>query len=257
MKLIKLTICTAIILASLALVKTETASASILFELFRNVQLFKSVNLVYTPPPCGSYSITDSRDTNNPTYDTVLVGTQCWLARNENVGTRIAMAGNQGTSCSSIQKYCYSDTDSNCTDNNPNRPDGGLYQWNQAMCGSISEGAQGICPSGWHIPTDGELYTLENYLKTGTCDGSRNGAWDCDPAGTKLKPSGTSSFEGNLAGRPGSCGSWLRGMYGHFLSSTQIDGSNAWERYLGSSYTTINRTGNDKTCAISVRCVKD
>ncbi|PIU75308.1 MAG: hypothetical protein COS76_01505, partial [Candidatus Portnoybacteria bacterium CG06_land_8_20_14_3_00_39_12] len=40
-------------------------------------------------------------------------------------------------------------------------PDGGLYQWNQAMCGSTTEGAQGICPAGWHIATDAEWCTLE------------------------------------------------------------------------------------------------
>ncbi|MFH1956104.1 MAG: hypothetical protein ABIJ28_00430, partial [Patescibacteria group bacterium] len=35
---------------------------------------------------CGTATVTDTRDTNNSTYNTVLVGTQCWLARNENVG---------------------------------------------------------------------------------------------------------------------------------------------------------------------------
>src|SRR3989344_1739551 len=59
----------------------------------------------------------------------------------------------------SSEKYCYSDTESNCTS------DGGLYQWGEAMqyaasCNGTGEGSeacatpvQGICPTSWHIPT--------------------------------------------------------------------------------------------------------
>ena len=103
---------------------------------------------------CGD-ALVDSRDSKS--YSTVLIGSQCWMRENLNVGTKITSCTNgyagvcttggdtvqdQGTSCSSIQKYCYSDNEANCTTY------GGLYQWNQAMCGSTTEGAQGICPTG-------------------------------------------------------------------------------------------------------------
>jgi len=123
---------------------------------------------VSPPPPwvCGD-TITDIRD--GRVYATVLIGTQCWFKQGLNVGTRIDGGSNQGTDCSSasaIQKYCYNDDEANCnSNNNPNYPDGGLYQWNQAMCGSTSPGAQGICPPGWHFPTDEELVYFRELFK--------------------------------------------------------------------------------------------
>jgi len=197
----------------------------------------------------GSYC---SGGTCSSSIATVTIGAQIWMANNVNVGTLVAGSGNQGTSCSSIQKYCYSDTEANCTS------DGGLYQWNQAMCGSATEGAQGVCPSGFHIPTDAEQYTLENYLKDGanSCVSTRYG-WDCDTAGTKLKVGGSSGFNGILAGNRNTDGSFRsRGTYANLWSSTE-SGSSAWERGLGSGYSTVYRNANNQAYGFSVRCLKD
>lgn len=201
------------------------------------------------------YQFYDSR--NNPTLiPTVQIGTQCWMKQSMNVGTRIAVSSGQGTSCSSIQKYCYLDTDSNCTSNNPNYPDGGLYQWNQAMCGSTAEGAQGICPSGWHIPTDAQYKTLVEGQATPGCESGA--VWQCSPAGTNLKPGGSSGFEGNLAGRRHTYGSFNnRGTYGSFWSSTQNVANDAWYRSLYSDYATVYRYVYNKAYGFSVRCLKD
>lgn len=43
---------------------------------------------------------------------------------------------------------------------------GKLYQWSAAMAGSTTEGAQGICPTGWHIPTSAEFITLYNTINS-------------------------------------------------------------------------------------------
>ena len=197
----------------------------------------------------------DSR--NNPTLiPTVQIGTQCWMKQSMNVGTRINGSSAQGTSCSSIQKYCYLDTDSNCTSNNPNYPDGGLYQWNQAMCGSITQGAQGICPTGWHIPTDAQFKTLVEGQATPGCESSIG--WQCSPAGTNLKPGGTSGFEGNLAGGRSTDGTFYdRGTYGYFWSSGQYDSSGAWSRLLHSATATVYRHYGDEALGFSVRCLQD
>jgi len=185
------------------------------------------------------------------TYNTVSIGTQCWFKENLNVGTRVAGSATQTTSCSSIQKYCYSNTESICT------TDGGLYQWNQAMCGSTTPGAQGICPSGWHIPTDAEQYTLENYLQNTTCSASRTG-WDCSDAGTKLKSGGSSGFNAPLAGTRETDGNFLnRASNTHFWSSSAFDASYAWYRYLFSVYATVGRYDNSKALGFSVRCLKN
>lgn len=173
------------------------------------------------------------------------------------VGTRISAATAQ-TNNATTEKYCYSNSDANCTSNNPNQPDGGLYQWNEAMQYVTTAGAQGICPAGFHIPTDTEWYVLENHLKdTGqTCSASRSGAYDCSSAGTKLKPNGVSGFEGNLAGYANGGSFFSRATVGYFWSSSE-SGANAWYRFLLSSVATVYRYAIGKSLGLSVRCLQD
>lgn len=78
------------------------------------------------------------------------------LAQNLNVGTRINGLQEQ-TNNGIIKKYCYGDLDSNCN------VYGGLYQWDEAMQYVTTEGVKGICPTGWHLPTDAEWCTLTQY----------------------------------------------------------------------------------------------
>jgi uncharacterized protein (TIGR02145 family) len=122
---------------------------------------------------------------------------------------------------------------------------------------STTAGAQGICPAGWHIPTDVEWRTLENSLKDAgqTCDGNRTG-YDCASAGTKLKPGGSSGFEGNLSGDYFVTGSFLnRDAAGYFWSSSE-NGVTAWYRMVNSSESRVMRVRFFKTNSLSVRCVQ-
>jgi len=219
---------------------------------------------------CGQL-ITDPRDGKE--YATVLIGSQCWMAQHINYGTLTAGTNNQGSDCPSVaetEKYCYSDTESNCTS------DGALYQWAQAMCGAAScngTGAppddacatpvQGICPSGWHIPSHYEYTTLEQEVCTsGTCatdfpyDITTTG-WRGTDEGTKLKVGGSSGFEGLLAGYRGTNGSFgYRGSYAVIWSSLE-SGTSAWRRRLHSGHATVYRNALNKLYGFSVRCIKD
>lgn len=213
---------------------------------------------VTIPQSCG-HTLVDSRD--NKEYATIQIGSQCWMKQGLNVGTRINGSSGQGTDCSSasaIQKYCYGDSDYNCISDNPNSnyPDGALYQWNQAMCGSTSPGVQGICPTGWHIPTDAELCILEQTVdSTITCDST---GWRGTDGGTKLKPNGTSGFEGNLAGTRNADGSFSNRLYdGRFWSSSQNDPIYVWYRALDAGVAMVFRTMYYKDFGYSVRCLKD
>jgi uncharacterized protein (TIGR02145 family)/prepilin-type N-terminal cleavage/methylation domain-containing protein len=103
----------------------------------------------------GETSFTDSRDSKN--YEILSIGTQCWMKENLNIGTRINGASNQ-TNNSIIEKYCYNDFESSCDSY------GGLYQWEETMQYSTSEPNQGICPSGWRIPTSNDFYVFFDYL---------------------------------------------------------------------------------------------
>ena len=93
---------------------------------------------------CGN-SLTDIRDNNQ--YPTVMIGNQCWMAANLNFGTVISAGLVQRDNCLA-EKYCYNNSLANCS------TDGGLYQWNEMMSYTTVEAVQGLCPPGWHIPSD-------------------------------------------------------------------------------------------------------
>ena len=187
-------------------------------------------------------------------YPVVQIEDQCWMAENLNIGSRINGGSNQ-TDNGTIEKYCYNNSESNCDTY------GGLYQWNEAMQYTTDEATQGICPSGWHIPSEDELYILENYLADSTCNPDRDPDWnsgdDCDPAGTKLKSGGSSGFEGLLAGLRSTDGSFGNlGTHAGFWSSSE-SGSDAWRLSLSSDHSTVNRSTNSQARGFSVRCLKD
>ena len=90
-------------------------------------------------------------------YNTAKIGSQCWFAENINVGKMINGEKMQ-TDNEVIEKYCYQNKESNCD------VYGGLYQWEEAVQYNNKERAQGICPEGWHVPSDDEFCTLEQQI---------------------------------------------------------------------------------------------
>jgi hypothetical protein len=108
----------------------------------------------------------------NSYYKTVAIGSQCWLKENLNIGDfRNTLLGAQESNCSNIEKYCYGNDEENCDSY------GGLYQWDQTVCGENipgNERTQGICPDGWEIPTDEDFRILEQFLAgSNSCDEDR------------------------------------------------------------------------------------
>ncbi len=204
---------------------------------------------------CGS-ALVDTRNSNS--YTTSLIGGQCWMSQNLNIGTKISGSSDQGSSLSSINKYCYNDSESSCTTY------GGLYEWNQVMGGSVSPGAQGICMTGWHVPTHDEWSTMERSVCTSTtCTtdfplNSGVSGWRGTNEGTTLRnPSGL--FKDLLAGiRMNTGGSFvLQGTGGYYWTSTDDGAASAWHRHTNTGFATINRALDDKNYGFSVRCVND
>lgn len=206
---------------------------------------------------CGNPLI-DSRDSNS--YSTVQIGSQCWMAENLNVGTRIngnIYQANNGT----IEKYCmYNDT---------NHCDiyGGLYQWFEMMQYETGSGVQGICPDGWHLPTDSEWKGLE--IELGMSQGAANATgWRGTVEGEKMKS--TSGWNGNGNGTnssgfnalPGgdvtSSGSFYGFLsFGHWWSSSEVSGTPAWYRSLSYDRDQVARNYISKAYGFSVRCIKN
>jgi len=198
-------------------------------------------------------------------YETVIIGKQCWMAENLNVGNRINGIYNQNNP-SAIEKYCYNDDENNCNNY------GGLYQWDQAMDYTTQEGAKGICPPGWHIPTDEEWKILEGSADTqypvGDPEWDDTG-WRGYDAGKRLKStagwstnSGTDAF--NFTALPGGerrfNGSTFvsLGIEGYWWSSTETSSSNAWRRVLRYDGDGAYRSDlYPKDRGFSVRCLKN
>jgi len=138
-------------------------------------------------------------DYEGESYPTVEIGSQCWMAKNLNVGVQINRSQEQTLG----EKYCYLDSSANCDTY------GGLYQWDTMMAGSVAEAAQGICPAGWHIPSDNDWKILEEYL--GMAENRRESSgvtrmqgwnFECEPMdeGIRLKSGGDTGFNALLGG---------------------------------------------------------
>lgn len=137
---------------------------------------------------------------------------------------------------------------------------GRLYDWNTAMNGmgssaDVPSGVQGVCPSGWHLPSDGEWTILSNELGGDVVGGGKlkTSAWGGgNSSGFSSLPSGYRFNGGSFGGV---------GYYAHFWSASEYDGSDAWYRYLYLNYSEFFRNYHNlnfgKNSAFSVRCIQD
>lgn len=209
-------------------------------------------NLIITPQAfVCSNPFTDSRD--GKTYNTVLIGTQCWMKENLNVGSE--MFSSYQTNNNILEKYCYNDNSANCDIY------GGLYQWGEAMQYSTTEGVQGICPTGWHLPTDAEWTTLTTFLG------------DESVAGGKMKETGTAHWASPNTGATNSSGFTALGggdgginnvfenltVTALFWSSSQnvVGIGKGWFRGLINNGVFVVRENAYTNNGFSVRCLKD
>jgi uncharacterized protein (TIGR02145 family) len=212
---------------------------------------------------CGDVLI-DDRD--GKAYNTVQIGDQCWMAENLKIGTMVPNTTTM-TDNSSIEKYCYGNVETSCDEW------GGLYQWQEAMSYATNEGAQGICPDGWHLPSDNEWCTLENYLDP-TISCAQTGARGIDGGG-KLKETGNSHWNDPNSGATNSSGFTAipngykrntsgnfnfeyQGDYGYWWSSTVRQSyPEAYLRHLYFDSPQVRRDYIGWGWGFSVRCVKN
>ncbi len=211
------------------------------------VKMFSDDELVFSIfPPCGE-PIIDVRD--QQIYNTVEIGGQCWFAENLNIGSMINGSTNQ-TNNSVIEKYCYDNDPANC------EIYGGLYQWDEMM--QYSTNNQGICPDEWHLPSDAEWFTLENYIDPNINNPNLTG-WRGTDCGLKMLEGGSSGFEGLLSGYK----DWdspeflMMGERTYFRSTTIYSSPYSWYRALENNNLQVYRNSATKTYGFSVRCLRD
>jgi len=208
-------------------------------------------------------SLVDPRD--GRIYETTLIGNQCWMAENLNYGTMINSSNQMGNN-GVAEKYCYANQLSSCNSF------GGLYQWEELMQYASTAGIQGVCPPGWHIPSDNEWKVLEGRVDgvfgVGNAEWD-NVAWRGYDAGYQLKDSLLwANFGGGINGygftaRPGGnlnpTGSFvgLIELGSFWTSSTDPVTSQPFRRLLNWSQNRVFRSPENPGAALSVRCVKD
>jgi uncharacterized protein (TIGR02145 family) len=170
-------------------------------------------------------------------YNTVTIGTQTWLKENLNYET--------------ANSWCYDNNAANC------KTYGRLYTWQAAMNGSTTEGAQGICPEGWHIPTIAEFQILEAYVNdkvAALVDESE--ALNYTPTVTQ----NSSGFSALFAGYRGFSGNFYGfDNFALFWSSTEYDSYDANDMSLHYDYNNrfVNLENSQKDYGFSVRCIKN
>lgn len=176
------------------------------------------------------------------TYPTIQIGSQCWFQKNLNIG--IMVTGNQ-TNNGIIEKYGYDDNLANCATY------GGLYQWNEAMKYGTN-GSQGICPTGWHIPTLDEF----NTLKTTVNNIGRNLKALGQGSGAGVGTNST-GFSALSAGSSSGGIFYYMGDYTNFWSSSEYDNSSVYYMLMIDNGWEISLIRSGKTSGLCVRCLKD
>jgi uncharacterized protein (TIGR02145 family) len=184
-------------------------------------------------------------DIDGNKYSTVKIGEQVWMKENLKV--------THSPDNTPIQSSIYQNDSLNLEIH------GRLYSWNAAMNGSKEEGAQGICPNGWHIPSDEEIKILEITLGMTRQEADMNNIWRGVNIGTQLKENGTSGFELKLSGRCSGTGSFSYiDRVGYFWSSTESGDNYAWRRCLDKYANDVGRYNTfSKSYGFSIRCIKN
>jgi len=220
---------------------------------------------------CGSSTVTDF---DGNTYNTVKIGQQCWMKENLRCthyadGTAIPFNGSE----SNTDPYYYDYSSSSI----PLAQRGYLYNWPAAMHGAASSNTnpsnvQGVCPTGWHLPSDAEWTQLTDYVGSQseyTCGGNSNNigkalasteGWinsgnDCT-VGNNPAANNATGFSAVPAGGCHGPSFYDAGLTAYFWSSSENYSGYACYRCLGYFYAYVARGNRNKYDGYSVRCLR-
>jgi len=220
---------------------------------------------------CGSATYSsdqfcDSRD--NKVYKFVTINGKTWMAQNLNYRTENgASRCHQGNSAA---KGTYGTSDA---DNNNCATYGRLYNWATAMNNATSSsanpsGRQGVCPAGWHLPSEAEWLALSQASGGTGANGIAGTAGQALKAKSPLWYTNTGTDLHGFSALPG--GSYdcddcpfNQANYNNlnyaaiWWTSTQQNATEAWQRNVFGASNILNRSYYLKTYLYSVRCVKD
>jgi uncharacterized protein (TIGR02145 family) len=237
-------------------------------------QLLARINVI--EDLLGYETFHDTRD--NHDYKKVAIGNQIWMA--ENLAYLPSVNSSAVMSFTEPYYYVYGYDGSNVDDAKASinyQNYGVLYNWTAAMAGSASSndnpsGVQGVCPSGWHMPSSDEWKELEMFLGMSQSE-AENGEWRGTDEGGKLKETGFSHWLSPNTGANDSTGFTALpgggigsdsdfhsiGEWAHFWTSTHDSNNtdNSIARHVSYDEQRVYNNGHWKSLAYSVRCVRD
>ena len=203
-------------------------------------------------------------------YATVLIGDQCWFAENlrsENYENGDAIPANlsdsewQNTTSGAVAVY---GEDAGCQNSSPDidacDPAQSLEEYGRLYNWYAVDDARGLCPSGWHVPTNGEWTVMTDHLggvsgapiQMQTTYGWYNGANGTNSSGFSALPGGQRNF-----------GEYLNsdfinsGLEGNWWSASPHNNGLARARLLYFDLVYLLNFVSDKREDLSIRCIKD
>ena len=206
---------------------------------------------------------TDTRDNNH--YNVVKIGNQIWMAENLKYLPSVVGPGTGSQTTPYYYVYGYSGTtvaDAKATANYTTY--GVLYNWSAAMNGAASSttnpsGIQGVCPTGWHLPSDAEWTELTDYLggesvaggklkETGTTHWASPNFGATNETGFTALPGGFRDYNGTF---------YNIGFSGLWWSATEYNATLAWYLNMYYNNSDVNSYLYNKEVGFSVRCLRD
>jgi uncharacterized protein (TIGR02145 family) len=187
------------------------------------------ISVIYKP----GASLTDSRDSK--TYKTIILQGQTWMAQN------LDYAAPSGS-------LYYNNDNTNAA------VYGRLYNWNAALT---------ACPTGWHLPTDGDWSTMVTYVQgdaglvgsylkePGTSHWTSPNTGDSNAVGFDAVPGGMSAIDGTFSGQ---------GTNGYYWTSSRSGGISdisAMYRGFTNNKAAMEHSYFNKLSSLAIRCVKD
>ncbi len=223
----------------------------------------------FTTPDCGmGVTVTDK---SGNTYNTVQIGQQCWMKENlrtKKYADNTSISNGSSNSSSTIAYWYYPYNSST------NETIYGLwYNWKAVMENSSSSsanpsGVQGICPTGWHVPSYAEWTQLTNYVSSQSqyqCNSNSTYIAKALASETGWKSSTNTCAVGNNSSNNNATGFcalpvYNSGEFGNtagFWSASAYNSSEATMMSINASSAVVSFVRLSKSGTGSVRCVKD
>ena len=227
----------------------------------------------------GGGQITALKDYDNNSYRVVQIGSQCWMKDNLRTkhyadGTNISQGSNSMFSLTtSVSYYFYPDG------NSANQGIYGLlYNWKAAIrtisnaSTSNPSGVQGVCPSGWHLPSEAEYTQLTDFVQAQSeyaCDSTHtnyvasamasNEGWNTSPIecapGYNMASNNATGFNALPAGQWAQDPSGIGQYASYWGASGDSSTAYSWNLLMNHPYPVVSYDMSE--WAYAVRCVRN